>query len=54
MLSSILIRFVSVLFLKLVQYIFNIENDTSASWAALALVVAQPIKDEVILCSAGV
>jgi len=52
--SLVLLKLVFVLFLNLVQDIFNIENDTSGSWATLALVVAQAFKDEVILCPAGV
>ncbi len=52
--SLVLLKLVFVLFLNLVQYIFNIENDTSTPCATLALVVAQAFKDEVILCPAGV
>ena len=52
--APVLLKLVFVLLLNLVQYIFNIENDSSISWATLALVVAQTFEDEVILCPAGV
>ena len=39
--SHVWLKLVFVLFLNLMQHIFDIENDTSASWATLALVVAQ-------------
>ena len=38
--SLVLLKLVFVLFLNLVQYIFNIENDTLASCTSLSLVAA--------------